>query len=234
MLWSVVAPMLLLVSYQVVFSQVFPTRWPEAVGERPPPFSLMVFSGILVFGLFAECIGRAPSLIQGQRNFVKRIVFPLECLAYVVLLTSLFHFLAGISVLSLFFLFTVGSIPKAIALALIAVVPILILSLALIWALSSLGVYLRDLQHSIPVVITLLFFFSPIFFSMHAIEDAGLRRLLEFNPIGVAMEEFRSILFFGRSIDTASWLKQALISLLALYFGLWLFRRVRGGFSDVV
>ena len=90
LLWSFFNPILMLAVYTFVFSEVFNARW--TVGsESKTEFALVLFAGLIVFTLFAECINRAPGLILSNVNYVKKVVFPLEILPFVTLLSVMFH-----------------------------------------------------------------------------------------------------------------------------------------------
>src|SRR6266513_1322967 len=92
--WSFFNPLLMLTVYTFVFSVVFESRW-GTVGENKINFAIILFAGLIVYGLFAECINRAPSLILSNPNYVKKVVFPLEILPCVAIGSALFH--AGVS-----------------------------------------------------------------------------------------------------------------------------------------
>ena len=89
-LWSFFNPLFMLVVYTFVFSIIFKARW-NVGSESKTEFALALFAGMIVFNLFAECIGRAPGLIVGNQNYVKKVVYPLEILPWVGLGAALFH-----------------------------------------------------------------------------------------------------------------------------------------------
>src|SRR5262249_48072048 len=82
--WAVLNPLLLLAIYTFVFSIVLQLRWDGPVADSVD-FALVIYTGMIVHGFFAECLTRAPSLILENRNLVKRVVFPLEVLPWTVL-----------------------------------------------------------------------------------------------------------------------------------------------------
>ena len=82
LLWSFFNPILMLIIYTFVFSIVFKARWPGG-SESKTEFALVLFSGLMVFNLFSECINRAPSLILNNANYVKKVIFPPEILPIV-------------------------------------------------------------------------------------------------------------------------------------------------------
>jgi lipopolysaccharide transport system permease protein len=103
-LWSLVIPLLMILVYTFVFSFIFQARWGEETRGKAD-FAIFLFSGLTIHSFFSECLIKAPSLIIGNSNYVRRVVFPLEILACVSLLSSLFHFGLGIFVLLLCYFF---------------------------------------------------------------------------------------------------------------------------------
>ena len=98
LLWSFFNPLLMLTVYTFVFSVVFRMRW-QGAGESRIDFAILVFAGMIVHGLFAECVNRAPTLVLGNPNLVRKVVFPLEILPWATLASALFH--AAVSLLVL-------------------------------------------------------------------------------------------------------------------------------------
>ena len=88
--WSFFNPVLMLAVYTFVFSVVFQMRWGLGDEESKTQFAVVLFVGMIVHGLLAEVLNRAPGLILGNVNYVKKVVFPLEILPVVSML-SLIH-----------------------------------------------------------------------------------------------------------------------------------------------
>ena len=97
--WSFLTPILLLTVFTFVFGEIFQARWGDRVQSGPLDFAVALFAGLLIFNFFSECIGRAPTLIIANANYVKKVVFPLEVLTLVTLLAALFHLAAGYIIL---------------------------------------------------------------------------------------------------------------------------------------
>jgi len=97
--WSFLNPLLMLIVYTFVFGVVFKARWGVAGGESKVDFAIVLFVGMIVHGLFAECINRAPGLILSNVNYVKKVIFPLEILPVIAMGSALFHTLASMVVL---------------------------------------------------------------------------------------------------------------------------------------
>ena len=151
LLWAFFNPLLMLGVYTFVFSVLFKSRWnAESTGQVE--YAIILFAGLNINSVFAECANRAPSLIMENSNFVKKIVFPLEILSWSVLGSALFHLLISTIVLLAFLLVVQGSIPWTAVLFPIVVIPFIPFMAGLVWLLASLGVFLRDLKQAIGII----------------------------------------------------------------------------------
>ncbi len=136
--WSLFNPLLMLAIYTFVFSVAFRARW-GVENESQVDFAIVLFSGLIIHSLFAECLSRAPMLITGNPNYVKKVVFPLEILPLMALGSALGHFLVSLSVLLLFCLFTMTPIHLGGLLLPFILLPLLLMLMGLSWLLASLG-----------------------------------------------------------------------------------------------
>ncbi len=231
-LWSFFNPVFMLMVYTFVFSVVFKARW-SGGSDSKTEFALVLFAGLIIFNLFSECINRAPTLILANVNYVKKVVFPLEILPWVALGSALFHFSISLVVWFLAYLIFFGMPhPSALLLPLI-VVPYLLFIIGLTWALSSVGVFLRDVAQLIGMVTTVLLFLSPIFYPISALPEK-YRPLLLLNPLGPAIEQAREVLFWGNSPNLAILAIYLVVSALIAWMGFAWFQKTRKGFADVI
>jgi lipopolysaccharide transport system permease protein len=230
--WSFVTPMLMLAIYTFVFSVVFQTRWHTSLDSRFD-FALILFAGLIVFSLFSECFGRAPSLLLENPSYIKRIVFPLEALAWVVVLNALFNALVSFGILLAAYVALVGLPPLTVLWLPLVLAPLLLLNLGLVWFLASTGIYIRDVRQFVAVILPVLMFASPLFYPVSAL-PATFRGYVRFNPLAVAMEQVRDITLFGTHPDLL-WLAVAFVLSLALAWGgLAWFLVTKRGFADVI
>ena len=88
--WAVINPVLLMLVYYFVFSLVFQVKLPQLYDGRDVPFAGFIFSGLIVYFLFAEILTRAPTLIHDNTNYVKKVVFPIEIIPLVAVAASAF------------------------------------------------------------------------------------------------------------------------------------------------
>jgi lipopolysaccharide transport system permease protein len=231
--WSFINPVLMLAVYTLVFSVVFRNRWPGSSSDRPLEFAIVLFAGLIVFGVFGECMQRAPGLIVSQPNFVKKVVFPLEIMPAVVLVAALFH--AAISFLVLLVLIGVshGALEWTAVLEPLILFPLACLCMGLAWFFAALGVYVRDIGQVISVALSALMFLSPLFFPSSAL-PAALRWMTLVNPLAFPIESSRDLLVFGRMPDFGHLAAYTATCLVVLWGGFAWFQKSRNGFADVI
>ncbi|WP_308874173.1 ABC transporter permease [Thiothrix subterranea] len=164
MAWSFFNPLFMLAVYTFVFSVVFESRWGVDTGESRGSFAVILFAGLVVHGLLAECVNRAPGLILSNANYVKKVVFPLEILPWVTLVSALFH--TGISLLVLLIaeLLLMQHVPWTVLLLPLVWLPFVMGIMGISWFLAALGVYVRDVAQITGLLTTVLLFMSPVFY----------------------------------------------------------------------
>jgi len=232
-LWALLTPLLMLAVFTFVFGVVAPTRWPGAEAQGMGMFALRLLAGMLVHGLLAELLQRAPSLVTAQPNYVTKVVFPLETLAWVALLTAMFHMVMGVLVLVVLnAVLGTGLSPTLLALPLI-LLPFALLLLGLCWLLAALGVYLRDLNQLVGPLVMVCMFLGPVFYPRQAM-PALAQPWLALNPITIPVEQIRRVLFDSQWPDGWVLAQYSVVSVAVYLFGLWAFTRFKKGFADVL
>ena len=231
--WSFITPLLMLAVYTFLFGVIFKARWGASTVESRLDFALILFVGLIVHGLFAECVNRAPGLILQHANFVKRVVFPLEILPWTVMLSALFHSSVSLCIWAVVAAVSGIGLSLTIVFLPLVFVPLVLLTMGCTWILSSVGVYLRDTGHTVVILTTVLLFLSPIFFPSTAVPPE-FRFLIRLNPLTFVVEQARAVLTF-RSLPDFPWLAVVTVQNLAVAaFGLWWFQKTRRGFGDVI
>lgn len=229
--WSFAQPLFLLTVYTVAFGVILKTRWGLSGGIAD--FALLLFAGLIVFNACAECLAQAPTLITNNPNFVKKVVFPLEILPWVMALTAIAHALVGVAVWLAGYVVLKGVPPWTAILFPLVLACLFPVLLGLGWLLSSLGVFARDLAQLTLMLSHALLFLTPIFYSLEAAPQV-LQRALLANPLTFIVEQLRQVLFFGVFPGLRG---------LAVYFGCavvfaWVswrvFRHLRPRFADLV
>jgi lipopolysaccharide transport system permease protein len=230
--WSLLHPLVMLGVYVFVFGVVFGARWGQATADHAE-FGIRVFGGMIVHGLFAENIVRAPTLVLHNPQYVKKVVFPLEILPVVAMLTALFHALVSLAILFAAHAVKTGD-PHITALWLpVLWAPFVLLTLGVGWFLAAVSVFLRDVAQLVPIVVTILLFLSPVFYPVEAVPGI-VRPLMYLNPLTFPIEQTRSALLAGNPPDAVGLLGYCLAAAVVLAAGYGFFRKSRRAFADVV
>lgn len=231
--WSFFNPLLMLVIYTFVFSVVFKAKWGVGPDGGRGEFAVILFTGMIVFNIFAECINRAPSLMLSNASYVKKIVFPLEIIPWIALGNALFHALVSFIILLIAQLFIVGSIPWTIVALPLIMLPFIAALMGVSWGLAAVGVYLRDLGQLMGIITTVLMFTSPLFFPLSSL-PASIQPYLALNPLAYFIEQTRAVMIFGELPSMKIYILVNVFSLMVLIIGYGFFQKTRKGFADVL
>ena len=232
LLWSLLSPFLMLLIYTFAFGTVLGSRWPD-VESGGASFAIVLFAALIVHGFFAECLNKAPMLVAGQPGLVKRVVFPLDLLPWPMVMSAAFHAIANLAVFLVLQTVLDGGIQWTALWFPVVLAPLAIAALAVGWALSALGVYLRDIGQVTPLLSVALLFLSSAMVPPTAVPDE-YRLLFALNPLSFVMEQSRDVLIRGRMPDLAGLALYASVAFAAAVAARALFGRLRRGFADVL
>ncbi len=232
--WSFINPLLLLGVYTFVFRYIFDTRMTGHADEKTGDFALALFSALLIFNVFAECLGRAPSLIVLNANYVTKVVFPLEILPMTVVLGSLVHLAIGVVPLYLAtFIAHHGQFHAAALLWPLLLVPITFWALAAAWFLSAMGAFLRDLNEVMLAVTQILMYASAVFYSLSRLQGAA-RWVVLLNPIAYLCEQSRNLMVWGEPMNWSAYGWVTFLGFAAAALSYRIFMSVKPAFADVI
>lgn len=230
--WSFFNPFLMLAVYTFVFAVVFKARWGEVQSSKAE-FAIVLFVGLMMHGILSECLNRAPSLIVSNASYVKKVVFPLEILVWVVLGAALFHALISLAVLLAVQVLVEGGVPLTAIFLPFVIFPLLLITVGLAWLVSAIGVFVRDIAQIVLLLTTVMLFMAPVFYPIGALPPS-FRNWLYLNPLTFIIEQARDVLIWGRHPDWMALFVFTLLSLLVAWAGFYCFQRMRKGFADVL
>ena len=232
MLWAVLNPLLMLGIYTFIFSVVFQSKWGIEQGDKPE-FALFLFSGLILYSVFSECLNEAPSLLLNNKLYIKQLVFPTEILAWVSVLNGLFNLVINFVILVIFQTVVMGPPTPILLYFPLIVLPIVLITLGSIWFVASIGIYLRDLGHIVRLFTTALLFLSPIFYPASRVPER-FQAYYTLNPFGHLLEMSKGVLFYEKAPDPTL-LGACLAGSWAFsWLGYMWFMRAKKGFADVV
>lgn len=231
--WMVLVPLLTATIYTFVFSAVFQTRWLGTAQTGPFDFAILLLVGMSVHSVFAEAVGRAPTIIISHANYVTKVVFPIEILPVVAALTSVMNALVTMTIVVIGQLLLKGVFHWTVIFWPVVMAPYLIFVVALVIFFTACGVFLRDLSQIVALLVMATLFLTPIFYPLDAV-PGNFRLLMRFNPLTSIVEQSRTVIVFGGMPDFVSLGIYTLCALGALAAAFWLFQRLRSGFADVI
>jgi len=232
LLWSLIGPLMMLVIYTVAFGQILGSRWNQASRDTAA-FGVVLFLGIIVHGFFAECFARSPRLMVDNANYVKRVVFPLHILPWSVVLSALFHMAMNLVIFTVLSAVLYGKFSPYIVLVPLVVAPLVLLTVATCWMVASLGVYLRDINQAVPVVVTALLFLSSAIVPVDSLPER-YQLIFVLNPLTFFIDQMRDVALWGRLPDWIGLFWRGAGALVLLYLSYAWFRFSSKGFADVL
>jgi lipopolysaccharide transport system permease protein len=231
--WTIITPLVLLSVYSIVYSRVFKAQWIKPDGSTGD-YALFIFSGLIVFTFAADVINGSTNLIRSNSVLVKRTSLNVAILPIVNVLSAGF-FLAVSLIPFMAYLFWKEGVPPLTALLL--PVPLLLLAIFLLgvsYVLAALSVYFQDLQQLVPLLVTVLLFLSPVFYSITQLPDAFQNAILTVNPLASIIESVRELIFYGNLPSIRFFAGFSLIALVLSALGLKFYKMASIGFSDVI
>lgn len=230
--WSFLVPVLMLVIYTFIFSEVFQAKWDMDTSDTYQ-FALMLFCGLSAFNLVGEVMNRSTMFIAAHTNYVKKVIFPLEMLPVVLALSALFHCAISFGILIVAKLILYHNLSPTLYLILPAMAPLIVLAVGLGLFISAVSVYLKDMGNAISVIVTVLMYISPVFFPLDAVPD-GFRAFCEMNPMTYIIENFRNVVLYGKYLDGRFFAMSCAAAFAVYLIGYAVFMRAKEGFADVI
>ena len=223
-LWSFLNPLLMVLVYALVFSLIF--------RQDIPNYVIFLIVGVIPWNFFTTVINQGTNCIWINGGIIKKVFFPREILPVSVVLAGLVNFLISCVIILIFVFFSgIGFSWHLIWLPLIAVLQTLF-SLGLLFALSSIDVYVRDVEYLITFILNLLFYATPIVYTADMFGQ--YKWLLYLNPMTHFIEAYRSIFYYQTSPSLASLGYISIFTIVFLILGYMIFRKLEKGFAEEV
>jgi lipopolysaccharide transport system permease protein len=232
--WAVVAPLLAIAVYTLVFSGrlQLPERY---IVTRDPTLSyaLFILSGIIIFNFWSEMAFRAPMLLHEYAHFIKQTIFPSDMLAVISTLRATLYTVISIVVLLIFQLSVLHSLPWTLLLMPFIFIPFIAFLIGMSWFLCALGAFTRDAGYLMINIVPLFMFATPVFYHQSAFGDPW-DVVLYLNALTGYVEVMRDIMLAGRFPNWYVYGLTMFTSFFSFYFGYWFFDRYRNVIVDVI
>lgn len=230
--WSFVHPLVLITIYVFLFNFVYVTKVGNSI-PRPSDMTTYILSGIIPWLTFSESMSKAATVIVINANLVKQVIFPVEVLPVKGVFASLFTQLILVSLMIIYTLIKYHTLSLMYLLLPLVIIWQVLAMIGASYALSSVGVYLRDTKDLVQVFVTLGMWFVPILYQPEAI-PAMIRPLLYVNPFAHLVWCYQDILYFGRFEHPISWVVFIVLCPVTFLLGYRLFRKLKLMFGNVL
>lgn len=232
-LWAVLNPLIMLAVYWFVFSEVFDARW-EGPGEDRH-FALLIFSGLIVFNLYAEIVNGSTYLVQSNALLIKRTTVSSRVIPLAASLAATFTlFLNLIPFVAMFLVLEGAAPPWSMLLLPLVIGPLLVMATGIAFVLASVSAYFRDLQQIVPLINTALLFLSPIFFPSGRLPQNIDTIVRYVTPLVIPLDASKRVIFVGEWPDMLPLTVYAAAAILVFLLGWRFYGRASRGFADVV
>lgn len=235
--WALCHPLILMGLYIFVFGFILKLR-PAATEEmghsrQLADYTTYLLSGLIPWMSLQESMARATTAILNQANLVKQVIFPVEALAIKSCMGALFTLLVALFFFACYLLISFQSLPWTTIFVPFLVILQLVLMVGLALGLSAISVFFRDIKDIIQVLLTALFFSTPIFFFLKDVPGPA-RLIMWFNPVTHMVMCFQDAIYYGAILHPWSWVINFVLSLAALAIGSRIFLKLKHLFGNII
>lgn len=228
MVWLILYPILFLGLYAVVYIFIFKVR----LGMMSPyDYVLVIFIGLVPFLSFTDSLGVGVSSITENSNLVKNTLFPIEITPVSIVLSSQTIQIIGFFILSLIYFYK-GTLGVNFIFLFVMWFFQLVFSVGLLWLISSLNVFFRDIGNIIPLIILMLMMISPIAYTEEMVPE-GLKGFLYMNPLYYMIIFYQKI-FLLNTVDYKLLSIFGIVSIITFFIGFKVFMKTKGLFSEYI
>ncbi|MBW4550899.1 MAG: ABC transporter permease [Aphanocapsa sp. GSE-SYN-MK-11-07L] len=234
-LWPVINQLSQLLIYTYVFAIVLRVKLSlEGLPANNLTFGLWLFAGLLPWTAFANGFTVGAASVIVQPNLVKKVVFPVELLPLVPVLSAFVESSFGLMILITLVAVSAQTIHPTLALLPLVWLPQLMLTAGLAYLSAGLTVFLRDIPQTLTVVLNLWFYLTPIVYPETIIPAQIRPWVFWLNPMAAIAENYRDAILRGEMQHWREWGIALIVSFAVLLAGLWCYRRLRPAFADVL
>ncbi len=229
--WMIINPLAQVAIYALILSNVLVAKLPGI--DNQYAYAIYLMAGQLAWTLFSEIISRCLNLFIEQGNLMKKMNFPRITLPTIVVGSCLLNnVLLFVSVLGIFV-----ALGHKFSLAMLWLIPLTLtvvtLALGIGLILGVMNVFLRDIGQIVPIILQMLFWFTPVVYPITIIPDS-YRHWLLLNPMYPLVDAYQQILVYGKNPVWENVFGIAVIGLFLTLLSLFMFRRASAEMVDVL
>lgn len=224
-LWSFVNPLLMVLVYAIVF--------PYILRIQENNYVIFLIVATIPWTFFTTCISQGTTTVLANGPLLKKVYFPRSILPISVVTSGLINFLISCLIIFLFLIFS--GVGFSVYMFLLPVIIIIeyILALSVVFVLSAINVYVRDVEYIVNFLIMMLFYATPILYPFSLIPEK-VRFIFNLNPMVHIINAYRDILYYQKMPDMFNLLVVGIVSIILLIIGYKIFMKLEKRFAEEV
>lgn len=231
LLWPLINPFGHLLLYTFLFCIVLKVKLGTSASTSN--FALYLMAGLLPWGAFAEALARSSTVILEHPNLVKRVVFPLQILPLVTVLSALFTEAIAFTILLTGVLIYNHGLPASLIFLPLIVISQFLLTAGISWFVASLSVYIRDIRHLMALSLSAWMYGTPIVYPATALPEQ-IQFILWVNPMAGIVLDYRRVVLDGLPPDWPHYGVYTAVALIVCLIGFKFFEATKKSFADVM
>lgn len=232
--WMILTPLLMVVLYTLIFSEIVGLRFRTVEGDDSLNFGLYLYCGLIPFLTFAGALGQSTNSIRGNANLVQKVVFPVEILPLSITITNFVTNTLGLGVLIAVLMVLERRLEWTLVLLPLIMLVQLAFTLGLGYLAAVAGTYLPDLRGTIQATTRAMFFVTPIIWPAERAEGSNFEFIVDYNPLAILVEAYRNLVLDGQIPAGTPILLFTLFSMALLVVGFTLFTKTKQQFADLI
>ena len=234
-LWPLVNQLSQLLIYTYVFAIVLKVKLSlQGVADNNFSFGLWLFAGLLPWIAFTSGLTQASTSVIAQPNLVKKVVFPLALLPLVPIFSAFIESSFGLALLIFLISLTTHTLHVTLALLPLVWLTQIFFTTGLGYLTAGLTVFLRDIPQTLGVVLNIWFYMTPIIYPASSIPESFRGLIFWLNPMAAISEVYRDVILVGEVKHWSEWGVASIISAIVFWLGLYVYKRLRPAFADVL
>jgi len=197
------------------------------------PYPIFVYAGILPWTLFSTGVTRGVNSIVAYAGLVGKIYFPREILVVAAVLGGFIDFMFGFLIFILMMIYYQVPLTFNILYIFVILLAMFFLTMGISLALSAFNVFVRDINHVVPIVVQIWMYASPIIYPLSAIPPRYLNFYV-MNPVVGLLEAFRNIFAIGIAPNLTYLGYSFFGSIIIFVIGYKIFKKLETKFADVI
>jgi len=230
-LWVILNPLSQVLIYALILSNVLAAKLPGVAHQYA--YAIYLMAGLLGWTLFNEIVSRCLNIFIEHGNLIKKMSFPRATLPVIAVgscvINNIFLFISMLGIFAL--------LGHQFNMAMLWLIPltlvVIVFSLGIGLILGVMNVFLRDIGQVIPIILQMLFWFTPIVYPVAIIPEV-YRHWLNLNPMYPIIDAYQQILVYGNSPQWEGVLTILAVGIILSIVGLFMFRRSSAEMVDAL